>query len=67
MSPGRKGGETKVEPKFKSFAASLNFDEMSKTYAAKNDAPPGLVPGQHPEDVPKKKKRVKHNKYEPKL
>jgi hypothetical protein len=49
LSPGRKnGGEVKVEAKFKSFAASLNFDEMSNNYAAKNTDAPQLVPGQHP-------------------
>ena len=67
LSPGRKnGGEVKVEQKFKSFAASLDFDSLSKTYAAKKDDAPNLIPGQHPEDAPKKKKRNR-NKYEPKL
>ena len=67
LSPGRKsGGEVKVEQKFKSFAASLNFDSLSNNYTAKKEDKPNLVPGQHPDDIPKKKKRNRP-KYEPKL
>lgn len=48
LSPGRKsGGEVKTEAKFKSFAASLDFNAMSTNYAAKKEGPQ-LVPGQHP-------------------
>ena len=65
LSPGRKSGEeVKVELKFKSFAASLNFEELSKPYVPKKDGQQ-LVPGQHPEDPPKKKRRNKQ-KYQPK-
>ncbi len=36
LSPGRKnGGEVKVEAKFKSFGASLNFESMAINYAGK--------------------------------
>lgn len=67
LSPGRKsGGEVIVEQKFKSFAASLNFDSLSNNFAAKKEDKPNLVPGQHPDDIPKKKKRNRP-KYEPKL
>lgn len=66
LSPGRKcGGEVKVEAKFKSFGASLNFDPYSNNYAAKTETGPKLVPGQHPVDPPKKKKR--RQKQEPNL
>lgn len=66
LSPGRKsGGEAKPEPKFKSFGASLNFDPLSNNFAARVEPGPKLVPGQHPEDPPKKKK--KRQRYEPKL
>lgn len=71
LSPGRRsGGEVKVEAKFKSFAASLNFDSPlpppSGSFGGlRKDEPPKLVPGQFPDEAPKKKKR--RNKYEPKL
>jgi translation initiation factor 2A len=66
LSPGRKsGGEAKVEPKFKSFGGSLNFDPYANNFAGKTETGPKLVPGQHPDDIPKKKKR--RNRNEPKL
>ena len=66
LSPGRKSGEVKVEAKFKSFGASLNFDAMtSDKYVPKKNEAPKLAPGQHPPDPPKKKKR--RNKHEPQL
>jgi hypothetical protein len=43
----------------------LNFDPLSNNYAAKTDTVPKLVPGQHPEEPTKKKKRRQRN--EPKL
>jgi hypothetical protein len=55
----------KPEAKFKSFAASLNFDPLANNFAAKVETGPKLVPGQHPEEPPKKKK--KRQRYEPKL
>jgi uncharacterized protein with WD repeat len=61
LSPGRKSGETKAEAKFKSFGASLDFGAMSTNhYVPKKNEGPQLVPGQHPDDVPKKKKRPRH-------
>ena len=62
LSPGRKSGEPQPEAKFKSFGASLDFDSLSSNYVAakKQDGAPKLVPGQHPDDVPKKKKRNRH-------
>jgi len=60
ISPGRKSGDTKKEePKFKSFGASLNFEAFDKS---KKDDAPKLIPGQHPDDIPKKKKRNRHPK-----
>lgn len=48
LSPNRKsGGEAKKEVKFKSFAASLNFEAMDTHYEPKKPGPQ-LVPGQHP-------------------
>jgi len=72
LSPGRKcGGEMKVEAKFKSFGASLDFDSantlnpptVSGTYGGlRKEEGPKLVPGQFPDDPPKKKKKPR-NKY----
>jgi hypothetical protein len=53
----------KTEAKFKSFGASLNFEEinMSGTFGGlKKDEGPKLVPGQFPEEPKKKKKPRKH-------
>ena len=64
LSPGRKSGaEVKVEAKFMSFGGSLNFDADSHKFAAKKEEGPKLVPGQHPEDPPKKKKRRNHKNF----
>jgi len=61
LSPGRKNEcEVKAEAKFKSFGASLNFEEinMQGTFGGlKKDEGPKLVPGQFPDDPPKKKKK----------
>ena len=40
---------------------------MSNSYVPKKNEGPQLVPGQHPDDVPKKKKRNRHKNHEPKL
>jgi len=68
LSPGRKSGEAKQEAKFKSFGASLDFDALkTAAYVPPNKQEgPKLAPGQHPPE-PKKKKRNRHNKNEPKL
>jgi len=51
LSPGRKGGvdTKKEEPKFKSFADSLKFNEFAPIHHNKDkEEGPILVPGQHP-------------------
>lgn len=72
MSPGRKIGqeEKKEQAKFATFGAALGLGSTTiNAYVPpmmkKNDEPQ-LVPGQHPDDLPKKKKRVR-NRREPNL
>ena len=73
MSPGRKimQEEKKEQAKFMSFGAALGLGTTTGliTYvppAMKNNDGPTLAPGQHPDDLPKKRKRNR-NKKEPTL
>jgi hypothetical protein len=72
LSPDRKIGieEKKEEAKFKSFGAAFGLGTTTlptsnntlNSHLMKKDTGPTLVPGQHADDVPKKKKRVRNNK-----
>ncbi len=72
LSPGRKISqeEKKEQGKFMSFGAALGLGTTTglNTYVppVKKNEGPTLVPGQHPEDLPKKRKRNR-NKKEPNL
>ena len=67
MSPGRKINEEekKEQAKFASFGAALGLGSGTlNAYVPpmkKNDTPQ-LAPGQHPDDLPKKKKRVRNKR-----
>ena len=58
VSPGRKieVEPKKEEAKFKSFASSMGFQAV-KLGEEKVDNKPKVAPGQHPDDVFKKKRR----------